>query len=73
MRQYLQPRVNVAAREIARAKGEPYLPDSYRLVAGNVCLFRLLSAPLPLEPSYDTSLLVAPGVLENVMENFNIG
>ena len=50
-RQYQQLRINAAAREIARAKGERHLPGSYRLVTNDVYRTRFLSAPLPLGAS----------------------
>ena len=50
-RQYQQLRINAAARENARAKGERHLPDSYRLVTNDVYRTRFLSAPLPIEAS----------------------
>ena len=50
-RQYQQLRINAAAREIARAKGERHLPGSYRLVTNDVCRARFLSAPLPIGAS----------------------
>ena len=46
-RQYQELRINAAAREIARAKGERHLPGSYRLVTNDVYRARFLSAPLP--------------------------
>ena len=48
-RQYQQLRINAAAREIARAKGERHLPGSYRLVTNDV--YHFLSAPLPIGAS----------------------
>ena len=50
-RQYQQLRINAAAREIARAKGERHLPGSYRLVTNDVYRARFLSAPLPIGAS----------------------
>ena len=50
-RQYQQLRINAAARELARAKGERYLPGSYRLVTTDVYRARFLSAPLPIGAS----------------------
>ena len=50
-RQYQQLRINAAARELARAKGERYLPGSYRLVTADVYRARFLSAPLPIGAS----------------------
>ena len=50
-RQYQQLRINEAAREIARAKSERYLPGSYRLVPNDVYRARFLSAPLPIGAS----------------------
>ena len=46
-----QLRINAAAREIARAKGERHLPGSYRLVTNGVYRARFLSAPLPIGAS----------------------
>ena len=46
--QYQQLRINAAAREIARAKGERHLPGFYRLVTNDVYRARFLSAPLPI-------------------------
>ena len=51
IRQYQQLRMNAAAREIARAKGERHLPGSYRLVTNDVYRARFLSAPLPIGAS----------------------
>ena len=50
-RQYQQLRIAAAAREIARSKGERYLPGSYRLVADNVYHARFQAAPLPIGAS----------------------
>ena len=50
-RQYQQLRINAAAREIARAKGERHPPGSYRLVTNDVYRARFLSAPLPIGAS----------------------
>ena len=47
-RQYQQLRINAAALEIARAKGERHLPGSYRLVSNRT---RFLSAHLPIGAS----------------------
>ena len=47
-RRYQQLRINAAAREIARAKGERHLPGSYRVVTNDVYRTRFLSAPLPI-------------------------
>lgn len=44
-RGYQQLRINAAAREIVRAKGERHLLRSYRLVTGYVCSARLMSPP----------------------------
>ena len=49
--QYQQLRINAAAREIARTKGERHLPGSYRLVTDDVYRARFLSAPLPVGAS----------------------
>ena len=49
--QYQQLRINAAAREIARAKGERHLPGSYRLVTNDGYRTRFLSAPLPIGAS----------------------
>ena len=50
-RKYQQLRINAAAREIARAKGERHLPGSYRLVTNDVYRAHFLSAPLPIGAS----------------------
>ena len=46
-RQYQQLRINAASREIARAKGERYLPGAYRLVTADVYRTRFSAALLP--------------------------
>ena len=50
-RQYQQLRINAAAREIARAKGERHLPGSYRLGTNDVYRTCFLFAPLPIGAS----------------------
>ena len=50
-RQYQQLRINPASREIARAKGERYLPGAYRLVTADVYRARFSTAPLPIGAS----------------------
>ena len=50
-RQYQQLRINAAARELSRAKGERHLSGSYRLVTNDVYRTRFLSAPLPVGAS----------------------
>ena len=45
-RQYQQLRINAAARQIARTKGERHLPGSYRLVSNDVYRARFMSDPL---------------------------
>ena len=50
-RQYQQQRINAASREIARSKGERYLPGSYRLLTDGVYRARFLSAPLRIGAS----------------------
>ena len=44
-------RINAAARELARTKGERHLPGSYRLVTDDVYRARFLSGPLPIGAS----------------------
>ena len=58
-RHYQQLRVNAGAREIARDKGERYLPGSYRLVSADVNRARFSAAPLPIGASvwYHSCLL----------------
>ena len=46
-RQYQQLRINAAAREITRSKGERHLPGSYRLIADDVYHARFRTALLP--------------------------
>ena len=45
-RQHQQLRINAAARDIVRTKGERHLPGSYRLVSDDVCRARFMSDPL---------------------------
>ena len=50
-RHYQQLRINAAAREIARSKGERDLPVSYQLITDDVYRARFLTAPLPIRAS----------------------
>ena len=50
-RQYQQLRINAAAREIARTKGECHLPGSYRRVSDDISRARFMSDPLPVVAS----------------------
>ena len=50
-RQYQQLRMNAAAREIVRAKGERHLPGSYRLVSDDGYRACFLYASLPVGAS----------------------
>ena len=50
-RHYQQLRVNVAASEIARSKGERHLPGSHSLITDDVYRARFLTAPLPFGAS----------------------
>ena len=61
--QYQQLRINAAASEIARAKGERHLPGSYRLVTNDVYRARFLYAPLPIGAPIGTIPLMVPGGL----------
>ena len=50
-RRYQQLRINAAAREIARRKGERYLPGSYRLVSDDIYRARFMVDTLPIGAS----------------------
>ena len=50
-RQYQKLRINAAARELARAKGERHLPGSYRLIADDVYHAHFRTASLPIGAS----------------------
>ena len=50
-RHYQQLRINAASREIARAKGERYLPGAYRLVTADVYRARFSTSLLPTRAS----------------------
>ena len=50
-RRYQQLRINAAAREIARRKGERYLPGSYRLVSDDIYRARFMVDTLPIGTS----------------------
>ena len=71
-RQYQQLRINAAARQSARAKGERHLPGSYRLVTNDVYRTRFLSAPLPIGASICYDSFDGSGWLGNIKQPSNV-
>ena len=60
-RQYQQLRTNAASREIARAKGERYLPGAHHLVTADAYRAHFSTAPLPAGASVWYHSLTALG------------
>ena len=60
-RYYQQLRINATAREIARPKGDLYLPGSSRLVSSDVIVPTSPQPPFPLGPLSGITPSTAPG------------